>query len=704
MEEANKLLGSGKKHLVMGEVVEAVRLLQEACSILAKTYGDTADECGEAFFWCGKALLDLAQMENSVLGNALEGVPEEDEEKPKDCNVESTENIDEKTRDELRVKVYDAMAEKKTEGNEGSDAENTTDRKLDQAVAEQKADKKTGDVGGNKGAECEDENLEKEAEIQAEPADKEPSEDSAKVNGRKSPGREDDSAEKNHDGSKSPGREDDSAVKDHDGSKSPGREDDSAVKDHDGSKSPGREDDSAVRDHDGSKSPGREDDSAVKDHDGSKSPGREDDSAVKDHDGSKSPGREDDSAVKDHDGSKSPGREDDSAVKDHDGSKSPGREDDSAVKDHDGSKSPGREDDSAVKDHDGSKSPGREDDSAVKDHDGSKSPGREDDSAVKDHDGSKSPGREDDSAVKDHDGSKSPGREDDSAVKGAIDGSSVPESGDKGDGAYEAKDENELLEKQEESVSKPEGAEAGDEEGGEDVEMTSDTEDGEAVEKDSDEEEVGNLQLAWEMLEVAKVIYKRKDTKEDQLMAAQAHLKLGEVSAESGNYTQALEDFQECLKLQLKYLDSDSRLLAETHYQLGLTYSLNCQSSQAVEELNASISVIKSRLDKLQELIDKAEGPEDLPDERKEMEELKALLPEIQEKVEDATEALKTSSSDAEAVKDVLGGGSTSSGVPDSTVKNDDFSSSSVTYCPLRRRPRQLLESPLEPDRPLRFL
>lgn len=37
-------------------------------------------------------------MENSVLGNALEGVPEEeeeeDEEKPKDSNVDSTENID----------------------------------------------------------------------------------------------------------------------------------------------------------------------------------------------------------------------------------------------------------------------------------------------------------------------------------------------------------------------------------------------------------------------------------------------------------------------------------------------------------------------------------------------------------------------------------------------------------------------------------
>uniref|UniRef100_A0A3Q2FV68 Nuclear autoantigenic sperm protein n=1 Tax=Cyprinodon variegatus TaxID=28743 RepID=A0A3Q2FV68_CYPVA len=353
MEEANKLVGTGKKYLVMGKVVEAVSSLQEACGMLAKKYGDTADECGEAFYWCGKALLDLARMENSVLGNALEGVPEEDEEegKPKDPNIESAENLDEKTRDELRVQVYDAMAEKE-DGKEGKAAEE--DKEQD---SEATADQKNGESEGNKD----------ETETGEEP-----------------------------------------------------------------------------------------------------------------------------------------------------------------------------------------------------------------------------PAEED----KD----KAP--------------------------AAEEKDEEEEAEEEE----------------GEDEEM----------EAEDSEDEVGNLQLAWEMLEVAKVIYKRKETKEDQLMAAQTHLKLGEVSAESGNYTQALEDFQECLKLQLKHLDSDSRLLAETHYQLGVTYSLNLQHAEAIEALNNSISVIKSRLEKLQEMIDKAEGPEALPEERKELEELKALLPEIQEKVEDATEGLKTSAEAAQ--------------------------------------------------------
>lgn len=34
MEEANKLIGAGKKHLVMGKVVDAVSALQEACGML----------------------------------------------------------------------------------------------------------------------------------------------------------------------------------------------------------------------------------------------------------------------------------------------------------------------------------------------------------------------------------------------------------------------------------------------------------------------------------------------------------------------------------------------------------------------------------------------------------------------------------------------------------------------------------------------
>ncbi|XP_041705299.1 histone-binding protein N1/N2 isoform X6 [Coregonus clupeaformis] len=195
---------------------------------------------------------------------------------------------------------------------------------------------------------------------------------------------------------------------------------------------------------------------------------------------------------------------------------------------------------------------------------------------------------------------------------------------------------------------------------------------GTAEDKESEDEEVGNLQLAWEMLEVAKVIYKRKENQEDQLMAAQAYLKLGEVGAESGNYPAAVEDFQDCLSLQLKHLPPHSRLLAETHYQLGMTYCYTGQYSQAIQHYSSSVKVIESRLAMLQEVIDKAEG-EDGAKEKIELEELKLLLPDVAEKVEDAKESQSMAGSASVAIQQTLAGASTASTFPSSS----GFSSSS---------------------------
>ena len=116
--------------------------------------------------------------------------------------------------------------------------------------------------------------------------------------------------------------------------------------------------------------------------------------------------------------------------------------------------------------------------------------------------------------------------------------------------------------------------------------------------QENEEEEIGNLELAWDMLDLAKIIFKRQDTKEAQLYAAQAHLKLGEVSVESENYLQAVEEFQACLNLQEQYLEAHDRLLAETHYQLGLAYGYNSQYDEAVAQFSKSIEVIEKRMGK----------------------------------------------------------------------------------------------------------
>ncbi|XP_015423006.1 PREDICTED: nuclear autoantigenic sperm protein isoform X2 [Myotis davidii] len=155
--------------------------------------------------------------------------------------------------------------------------------------------------------------------------------------------------------------------------------------------------------------------------------------------------------------------------------------------------------------------------------------------------------------------------------------------------------------------------------------------------QENEEEEIGNLELAWDMLDLAKIIFKRQETKEAQLYAAQAHLKLGEVSVESENYVQAVEEFQACLNLQEQYLEAHDRLLAETHYQLGLAYGYNSQYDEAVAQFGKSIEVIEKRMAVLHEQMKEAEGSR--TEYEKEIEELKELLPEIREKIEDAKES-----------------------------------------------------------------
>ncbi|KAL7832661.1 hypothetical protein SRHO_G00296790 [Serrasalmus rhombeus] len=469
-EEAKKLIGTGNRHLVMGDVVSAVSVFQEACAMLAEKYGDTADECGEAFFLCGKSLLELARMENTVLGNALEGVPEESSEegeKQNDSKIESADNLDEKTRDELREQVYDAMSEDKRD-SEG------------EVKKEEQAVKDTGDVQAQKQDDT-DSSLKNKTESPTE----------------KSPVQSEQKADENGDIT----------------------------------------------------------------------------------------------------------------------TQSPGESEQKANE----------------KGENILESPVKSEQKAAENEEtmATECPVKSDE---------KSENVEKTTEVEEGSAASKQETVDQAEKDAERDVKSTEQKGDE---------------------DKPEPME---EEGGDDEEEDDEEEDegeGEDEDKESEEDEVGNLQLAWEMLEVAKVIYKRKESKEDQLMAAQIFLKLGEVGAESGNYTQALEDFQECLAIQLKHLPAHSRLLAETHYQLGTTFSYTAQYSQAIQHFNNSIKVIESRLAMLQEAIDKAEEAE-AKEEKGELEELKQLLPEIAEKIEDAKESQKTAAAASEAIHQTLGGASTS--------------------------------------------
>jgi len=170
-------------------------------------------------------------------------------------------------------------------------------------------------------------------------------------------------------------------------------------------------------------------------------------------------------------------------------------------------------------------------------------------------------------------------------------------------------------------------------------------------------EDVSNLQLAWEILELSKVIYNR-EAKEMKLKAADAHLKLGEIGMETQQYEQALDDFQACVKIQEEYLEPESRLIAESYYQIGVACISAGKYNLALSNLRKAVSVINAKISKLYSLIEEEEkteksdaekgdaekmDPEEsdactITDLQKEIDDLKKILPEILLKIEDTEE------------------------------------------------------------------
>jgi len=182
-------------------------------------------------------------------------------------------------------------------------------------------------------------------------------------------------------------------------------------------------------------------------------------------------------------------------------------------------------------------------------------------------------------------------------------------------------------------------------EGTEDEEGTEEgTEDGKIEDEGGKvEEEPSNLQLAWEMLELAKVVYTKqigggetenKAQLEERLCSS--ILSLAEVSIENENYAQAVEDLKSCLAKQFSF-PKDSRIVAETRYQLGVAQGYNNQFEDAVSSLNTAIEIIKERIKNLKE----SSSPSD--DVKKEIMELEALIPEIEEKIKDTKDMEKES-------------------------------------------------------------
>jgi len=200
-----------------------------------------------------------------------------------------------------------------------------------------------------------------------------------------------------------------------------------------------------------------------------------------------------------------------------------------------------------------------------------------------------------------------------------------------------------------------------------------------------DEEDPSNLQLAWEMLEVAKIAYSKqkevvKTPEETKILEAklcETFLTLGEVSLESENYEQAVADITECLNMRKSSLPADSRRIAETYYHLGVALGLHDKFDEAIKNLEDAILVITKRIENLKnktESVDESKVSDAFYTRESEIAELEALVPEIREKIQD-TRDMKIQNLENKEEEETTGfpkagvdSGSTSSVKPISTI------------------------------------
>merc|ERR1712055_1034284 len=103
-EKALELLAEAKRDLLVHAIPDAVSNCSKACEMMAKEKGEMAPECAEAYFYYGKALLELSRVESGVLGNALHGVDMDTKQaEEKDdivARAHTGDNTEEETEDE----------------------------------------------------------------------------------------------------------------------------------------------------------------------------------------------------------------------------------------------------------------------------------------------------------------------------------------------------------------------------------------------------------------------------------------------------------------------------------------------------------------------------------------------------------------------------------------------------------------------------
>lgn len=174
----------------------------------------------------------------------------------------------------------------------------------------------------------------------------------------------------------------------------------------------------------------------------------------------------------------------------------------------------------------------------------------------------------------------------------------------------------------------------------------------EATEDDEEEKGGGNLEVAWEILELAVKIFEAQGEKGyDNL--SECYSELAGISFENTHFSEAINDYKKSLAVYKKTGKSDSRLVAEIFYKIGLCHVM-------LNEFDDSVKSFREACGELDKVIEQEKAKEQNDETKATIKDLEETKQEIADKIADVEEAKKTSIEEVkrELSKLMNGGGS----------------------------------------------
>lgn len=169
---------------------------------------------------------------------------------------------------------------------------------------------------------------------------------------------------------------------------------------------------------------------------------------------------------------------------------------------------------------------------------------------------------------------------------------------------------------------------------------------GPSKESEPKDEEASDCDVAFEVLSLARDVFRRNQQNDNdcKLKLAEALQTLAEISLEWENFGTASELFQESLSLRKDVLPAEDRLIAESYYHIGITFSFLNEIERANDCFRSAIHVIESKIATLKS------SPSE--ENEREVAELESLLPEMAAKIEDSKEQMQNAADVAKVVAD----------------------------------------------------